>query len=129
MRLEIAEKAACVPLIVETGCQEIVELITGRKYGKTKICWTIVDIKEILKKLNQAIIQHTPRLCNGTANSLAKLTLNILELVMWVENYPTHLMYYFNSLNQRKLSFTLLKKKKKLHYLLTKREFRFSPNA
>lgn len=100
LSLETAEKAACVPLIVENDCQEIVELATGRKCCQTEICWTIADIKEMLTRLSQATIQQTSRLCNGTAHSVAKMALNIVEHVMWAGNYPTDLtfFFFFNSL-------------------------------
>lgn len=95
LSLETAEKAACVPLIVENDCQEIVELATGRKCCQTEICWTIADIKEMLTRLSQATIQQTSRLCNGSAHSVAKMALNIVEHVMWAGNYPTDLIYIY----------------------------------
>lgn len=70
--IEIAETAGCKPLILESDCQEAVDLITGRKCSKAEISWTISDIQEGLQRLNNANVQHVSRLCNDAAHSLAK---------------------------------------------------------
>lgn len=44
------------------------------------------------------MIQYTSRLRNGTAHSVAKMALDIVEPIMWVGNYPTDLMYFLNGL-------------------------------
>lgn len=42
-RLEIAEDAARIPLIVESDGQEVMNLITGKKSSKMEIVWTISE--------------------------------------------------------------------------------------
>lgn len=42
-RLEIAGDAACIPLIGESDCQEVMNLITGKKSSKMEIVWTISE--------------------------------------------------------------------------------------
>lgn len=39
--LEIAENAARIPLIIESNCQKLVNLITKKKSSKVEIFWTI----------------------------------------------------------------------------------------
>lgn len=95
--LETAEKAACVPvpLIIEIDCQEFVE--TGRECSKTGIFGTNDGIQEMLKELNQLRYCNTSTLCNGTAHSVVKVALNIVEPLMWLRICPTHLMCLFNN--------------------------------
>ena len=94
--LEIAENAARIPLIIESNCQKLVNLITKKKSSKVEIFWTISEVHERLKRLNQFICQHTPRSCSSIAHTLAGLALKVVESVIWLETCPTHLMYLFS---------------------------------
>lgn len=98
--LETAETANCMPLIIKFDCQEVVDLIAGRKCSKIEIVWTISRIQERPRRLNHTTLRHISRLCNGIAHSLAKMVLNIVKLVMWLDNCPSHLLYLFSRLNQ-----------------------------
>ena len=46
--LEIAEQAGCLPLIVETDSQEVVDLVLNRKGTRKEIFWLISEIQAIL---------------------------------------------------------------------------------
>lgn len=96
--VEIAKIVGCVLLIIEFNCQEAVVLVIRRKCSKPKIFWTISDVQEGLRRLKNTILQHISRLCD-TAHSLAKMTLNIAEPAMWIDNCPSHLLYLFSKLN------------------------------
>ena len=73
--LEIAESAGCMPLIIETDSQEVVDLVLNRKSTRTEIFLIISEIQERIKRLQQAKIQYESRNCNGVAHSLAKAAL------------------------------------------------------
>ncbi|KAL9426330.1 hypothetical protein AB3S75_033166 [Citrus x aurantiifolia] len=94
--LEIAEMAACIPLIVESDCKEVVNLITGKKKSKLEIGWTTSEVQQRLKRLSQVTVQHTPRSCNSIAHSLASLALKVDEPAVWLGTYPPHLLYLFS---------------------------------
>lgn len=90
-----AEAARCRTMIIESDSQEVVDLATGRKCSKTKIFWAISDIKEGLKRLNNATLQHISRLDNDMTHSIAKMALSNVESEIWTNVCPPHLMYVF----------------------------------
>ena len=95
--IETAEAANCVPLMIECDCREAVDLALGRKGSNTEICWTILDIQEKLKELQNLTLQHASRLHNGMAHSIAKVALESVEPIMWFIECHTHLLYLFQS--------------------------------
>lgn len=91
-----AKAAKCRPVIIESDCQEVIDLITRRKCSKTEISWIISDIIEDLKKLNNATLQHTSRLGNDMAHSIPKMALRNVESEIWTDVCPPHLLYLFH---------------------------------
>lgn len=91
--LEIAESAGCMPLIIETDSQEVVDLVLNRKSTRTEIFWIISEIQERIKRLQQAKIQYESRNCNGVAHSLAKAALEQDSFVSWLDNIPETFLY------------------------------------
>lgn len=55
-------------------------------------------------------MQHTSRLYNSTAHSVAKKALSTIEPIMWMNDCPFHLLYLFSYLNYWKVSFLFKKK-------------------
>lgn len=94
--IDMAESAGCMPLIIESDCQEAVDLVMGKKDGRTEIGWIISDIHEGQRRLN-ITVQHISRLCNDAAHSIAKMALNNSETVMWTNPCPPHLLHLFQS--------------------------------
>ena len=74
--LEIAKKAGCLPLIIETDSQEVIDLVLNGRGTQIEIYWIVSEIQTILSRLKQSKIQHTrPRCGNRAAHSLAKHSL------------------------------------------------------
>lgn len=73
--LQIAKEAALSNLIVETDCQEVVELVNNTKGSKTEIFWIVSDIQDQRKYFQKTTVQYVPRYCNAYAHSLAKFGL------------------------------------------------------
>lgn len=60
------------PLVVESDCREVVNLITGNKSSNLEIGWIIYEAQQRIKRLKNVIVQHTTRNCNNnTAHNLA----------------------------------------------------------
>lgn len=98
--LDMAESAGCMPLIIESDCQEAVDLVMGKKDSRTKrrlnnIGWIISDIQQGQRRLNNITVQHISRLCDDAAHSIAKMALNNSETVMWTNPCPPHLLHLF----------------------------------
>lgn len=53
--IEIAENAACNPLVVESDCQEVVNLITGKKSSKLEIGWIISEAQQRIKNAKKML--------------------------------------------------------------------------
>ena len=90
--LEIAEQAGCLPLIVETDSQEVVDLVLNRKGARKEIFWLISEIQAILSRMQQSKFQHILRSGNSAAHSLAKLALKQDTVISWLENIPESIL-------------------------------------
>lgn len=91
--MEVAENAGCMPLIIESDCQQAVNLVLGRECSKCEISCIISNIQEGLKRHNMVIIYHFSRLCNDT---IAKMALGNVESIMWTNNCPAHQLFLFS---------------------------------
>lgn len=92
MNIEIA---GYVPLIIETGSQQVVALVLSKKGAQTRIFWMVFEIQANLKRLQRIKIHYTSRNCNEVARSLAKTTLEQVNFVSWLDNNPAQYMYLF----------------------------------
>lgn len=90
MNIEIA---GYVPLIIETGSQQVVALVLSKKGAQTRIFWMVFEIQANLKRLQRIKIHYTSR--NEVARSLAKTILEQVNFVSWLDNNPAQYMYLF----------------------------------
>ena len=70
---QIAEHVGCIPVIMESDLQEVVNLISCKKSTRTEIFWVVAEVQDQIKRIKQVKMQYTPRKCNNVAHSLAKL--------------------------------------------------------
>ena len=71
-------------MLVESDSHELVELVNNRISNMSEIVWVIFEILEKKNDFQNFKTQHTLKLCNDIAHSLAKLALQKIESVMWL---------------------------------------------
>lgn len=58
--IQMAKDGEWTPLIIETDCKEVVELVLQKKSSRTEICWIIADIQNKMEGDNMTVIRHIP---------------------------------------------------------------------
>lgn len=70
--LQAAKQANLSSLIVQSDCQEVVDLVTnGTGVSRAEVYWVISNIQKWCKGFQTVQIQHTSRFCNAHAHALA----------------------------------------------------------
>ena len=95
--LQVASRVGVTAGIFESDSLDVVELVNKRTSYMSEIFWVISEILENRKNFQNFKAQHIPRTCNGIAHALAKLTLQRNEIVIWLDEFPTDIMYLFSS--------------------------------
>lgn len=95
--LNIATCAGLSSIIIESDSQVVVDFVNNRETSRTEINWIISEVQGRMKDFTAIKIQYTPRSCNVIAHSLARLTLENDESVVWISSYPSEIMCLLNS--------------------------------
>lgn len=97
--LHVALRAGVTAGIFESDSLEVVELVNMKTSSMAEIYQLIAEILEKKKKKNfqNFKAQHISRNYNGTAHELAKLALQKQEIVSWLDEIPTNILYLCSS--------------------------------
>ncbi|KDO35906.1 hypothetical protein CISIN_1g037050mg, partial [Citrus sinensis] len=95
--MQVALSVGGYSVLFESDSHEVVELVNNRTNSMSKIIWVIFEILEKKKNFQNFKAQHTPRSCNGIAHFLAKLVLQKKEIVIWLDEIPTDILYLISS--------------------------------
>lgn len=82
-------------VILESDSQQVVSLVNNRKNSMYEIFWVISKILENKKNFYNFKAQHTPRLYNGIAHSIAKFALQMMEIVIQLDEVPIDICICF----------------------------------
>lgn len=93
--LQVALKVGGTSVILESDSQEVVSLVNNRKNSMYEIFWVISKILENKKNFYNFKAQHTPRLYNGIAHSIAKFALQMMEIVIQLDEVPIDICICF----------------------------------
>ena len=94
----VARDAKVKAVIVESDSQGVVNLVNNKQGSRSEIYWVVSKIQKLAENFERVSVKYTPRSCNVIAHSLAKLTLEKWETVVWKGSYPSQVMYLFLSL-------------------------------
>lgn len=92
--IKVAREAALNSVIIETACLEVAELIDETRGSRTKIFWTISDIRNQSKQFQSVAVKHVSRNCNAYAYSLVKFALENNSPNIWVNSIPAEVQLY-----------------------------------
>ena len=95
--LQVASSIGVTNGVVESDSLEVIELVNTRSGNMSEIFWVISKILEKKKTFQNFKTQHVLRICNGIAHALAKLALQRNETVIWLDEFPTDIMYLLSS--------------------------------
>lgn len=93
--LQVALKVGGTSMVLESDSQEVVSLVNNRKNSMYEIFWVISKILENKKNFYNFKAQHTPRLYNGIAHSIAKFALQMMEIVIQLDEVPIDICICF----------------------------------
>lgn len=96
--LVVVKGASLHCLMVETYCQDVVQLVNNKKGSSSEIMWVISKIQNQSKDLQNISFHYNPRSCNAYAHSWAELALRSNETVIWLEPLPTEVEFVFSTL-------------------------------
>ncbi|KAL9451066.1 hypothetical protein AB3S75_012752 [Citrus x aurantiifolia] len=94
--LKVASQIWSSSLIVESDCQEVIELLNNIKGSRTEIHWVLADIHRISKNFQHIQFSFIPRICNAHAHALAKLALRRGSADVWVDTIPAEVRNVLN---------------------------------
>lgn len=95
--MQVAAKVGGKSVLVESDSHELVELVNKIIRSMSEIAWVIFEILEKKNDFQNFKAQHTPRLCNGIAHSLAKLALQKMESLMRLDEISADVLYLISS--------------------------------
>lgn len=91
--IQVAIDTGLTPLIIETDCKDVVNLVLHKKSNQTEICWIITDIQsEMQRGGNLFKFQHIPRENNVIAHNLAKMAVASGDSCIWRDSFPPQVM-------------------------------------
>lgn len=82
------------PLIVESYSLRVIQFVLDRLSARTELFWRISEVKNLLSLKHSFQARHISRVCNTTADALAKYYVNCRDLYAWVKDFPPHLCCY-----------------------------------
>ena len=93
----MAKEVQLTSIIIETNCQEVVDLVNHKKWSKTEICWVISATQDMRGDFHKVTFQHTPRFTNELAHRLAKYALKSEKSSVWMDTFPNEIACIFET--------------------------------
>ena len=95
--LQVASSIGVTNGVVESDSLEVVELVNKKSSNMSEVFWVISEILEKHKTFQNFKVQHVLRTWNGIAHALAKLALQRNETVIWLDEFPTDIMFILSN--------------------------------
>ncbi|KAH9721602.1 putative reverse transcriptase/RNA-dependent DNA polymerase [Citrus sinensis] len=95
--LQVASSIGVTNGVVESDSLEVVELVNKKSSNMSEVFLVISEILEKQKTFHNFKAQHVLRTWNGIAHALAKLALQRNETVIWLDEFPTDIMFILSS--------------------------------
>ncbi|XP_074318729.1 uncharacterized protein LOC141655553 [Silene latifolia] len=75
-------------VVLESDCLQVVEVLEGKRSGRSEFSLIIDDILALCSSFNSVIWSHTSRINNCVAHSLAHVFPRIIGKTVWTDNLP-----------------------------------------
>ena len=86
--MHVALRARGSSVLLESDCLEVVELVNSRCSSMAEISWMISEILEMKNSFQNFRAQHIARIYNGATHALAKLALQKMTDMIWLDEFP-----------------------------------------